>query len=149
MADTTNVPGAISITVRGIGHVTLRPEWAALLDTVCQELGIPRTEILRRAVAAYPEPNCAEATRLWVASHLIERAARVPTAKVVMFDGITRLNLPPDRLLDAAGGKLESVVIAGYDKDGSEYFASSIADGGEALWILQRASHRLLAMADT
>ena len=64
--------------------------------------------------------------------------------KVVTFTGITKLDLPPDRILDAAVGELEGVVILGYKKDGSEYFASSYADGGDVLWLLERCKKQLL-----
>jgi len=70
------------------------------------------------------------------------------TADIFEFNGVTRLDLDPDRLLQAAVGKLESVVIVGYDKDGHEFFASSVADGAESLWLLQRAAHKLLCMPD-
>jgi hypothetical protein len=67
---------------------------------------------------------------------------------VVILQTITKLDLPPDRLLDAALGELESVVIVGHAKDGSEYFASSVADGADALWLLERAKLRLLRTVD-
>ena len=70
------------------------------------------------------------------------------TADIFEFNGVTRLDLDPDRLLQAAVGRLESVVIVGYDKDGREFFASSVADGAESLWMLQRGAHKLLCMPD-
>lgn len=63
---------------------------------------------------------------------------------VVMFHGITKLDLPPDRMLEAAVGELDGVVIMGYKKDGTEYFASSYADGGTCLWLLERCKKQLL-----
>lgn len=64
--------------------------------------------------------------------------------KVITFTGITKLDLPPDRILDGAAGKLDGVLILGWDKDGNEYFASSYADGGTNLWLLERCKLRLL-----
>ena len=64
--------------------------------------------------------------------------------KVVDIGCITRLDLSPDRVLDAAVGELDGVVILGYKKDGSEYFASSYADGGDVLWLLGRLKKQLL-----
>jgi hypothetical protein len=61
---------------------------------------------------------------------------------------ITSLDLPPDRLLEYAVGKLDGVVIMGYSKDGTEYFASSYADGGDALWIIERCKLKLLRLPD-
>ncbi len=71
---------------------------------------------------------------------------------VVNFTGITTLDLDPDRILEAAKGELESVVIVGYGRaaGGSqiEYFASSISDGGTAAWLLHRAIRRLNKICD-
>lgn len=67
---------------------------------------------------------------------------------VVTFTGITRLDLPPDRLLEAAVGALDAVVILGYDKEGKEYFASSYADGGDVLWLMERLKKKLLDVVE-
>lgn len=48
---------------------------------------------------------------------------------VVRFTGITKLDIHADHVLESAIGKLEGVVVLGYDKDGQEYFASSYAGG--------------------
>lgn len=69
-------------------------------------------------------------------------------AEVVELNVITRLDLPPDRLLEGAKGKLESVIIIGYTEDGEEYFASSKADGGTCLWLIERYKAALLAAVD-
>jgi hypothetical protein len=65
-------------------------------------------------------------------------------SNVIPFNGITRLDLNPDMVLENTKGKLEGVIIIGYDKDGEEYFASSYADGGDVLWLLERMKMRLL-----
>lgn len=68
-----------------------------------------------------------------------------PKAPVVILPVITRLDHPPDRMLEGAVGELEGVVIAGYRKrDGALYFASSYADGGDALWLLEACKQALL-----
>jgi len=41
-------------------------------------------------------------------------------------------------------GKLKSVLVIGYDEAGEEYFASSIADGGDVLWLLERCKQELM-----
>ena len=69
--------------------------------------------------------------------------------KVIPINGITRLDLPPNQILDAARDKLECVVVLGYDHDGQEYFATSLADGGEVLWLLERCKVALFAAADS
>lgn len=69
-------------------------------------------------------------------------------SNVVNINCVTRLDLPPDRVLEAAIGQLDSVVLTGYDKDGNEYFASSVADGGAALWLLERCKKKLLEQVE-
>jgi len=64
--------------------------------------------------------------------------------EVIILDMVTRLDLPADRILESAVGKLDKVVIMGYDKDGNEYFASSFADGGDVLWLTERMKKALL-----
>ncbi len=64
--------------------------------------------------------------------------------KIIPFTGITRLDLQPDQILENTKGTLEGVLIIGFDKDGKEYFASSYADGGTCLWLLERAKQRLM-----
>lgn len=69
-------------------------------------------------------------------------------SNVTRFPGITRLDLSPDVLLKEAMGELDSCIILGYKKDGSEFFASSVADGGDVVWHLERAKHKLMKVAD-
>lgn len=64
-------------------------------------------------------------------------------AKIITLNNITRLDIPPERVLSALPN-LESAIVIGYDKDGDEYFASSIANGGTVLWLLERCKKRLL-----
>lgn len=66
-------------------------------------------------------------------------------AEILLFDGVTCLDLPADRVLTEAIDKLNKVVIIGYDKEGQEYFASSVADGGTVLWLMERFKLQLLA----
>ena len=69
--------------------------------------------------------------------------------KVIALNNVTRLDFPPNRILDAARDELDSVVLLGYSTTGEEYFASSLADGGDVLWLLERCKTALLAMPDT
>lgn len=73
------------------------------------------------------------------------------TDNVIPLGNITRLNMPPDRVLEQAMGQFdnEGVVIMGWDKDGDLYFASSIADGGSVIWLLEQCKKLLLEVADT
>lgn len=69
-------------------------------------------------------------------------------SNVVRFTGITTLDLDADHVLESALGKLDGVVVVGFDKDGREYFASSYSDGGDVLWLFERAKKKLLEMPD-
>ena len=66
---------------------------------------------------------------------------------MVIFDGITRLDIPVKRVIEGAlEADLKSVVICGHTKEGDEFFASSLADGGDVLWLLERSKKKLLEM---
>lgn len=67
--------------------------------------------------------------------------------KVVEWNGITRLDLPVERILGKAlEADLDSAVVIGWGKDGELYFASSYAGGPEVLWLLETAKRDLLAI---
>lgn len=69
------------------------------------------------------------------------------TAKIIPFTGITSLDLNPDQILEQSKGKLEGVVILGVLEDGEgTYFASSYADGGTVLWLLEILKLKLLTV---
>lgn len=65
-------------------------------------------------------------------------------SNIIPLECITRLDLPPDRILEAAIGKMEGVVLMGWDKEGELYFASTYADGGTVLWLMEQCKMRLL-----
>lgn len=68
---------------------------------------------------------------------------------VVILPVVTSLDIPASRVLDAAGEEdFAQVVVIGRTVDGEEYFASSAADGGDVLWMIERAKHRLLSVVD-
>ena len=68
--------------------------------------------------------------------------------EVISLGGITTLDINPDQVLEKAIGELEGVVVMGYDKDGMEYFASSWADGGTVIWLMERLKRQLLDSGD-
>ena len=64
---------------------------------------------------------------------------------VVILPVVTRLDVPAERVLNAAiAADLDGVVVIGKQKDGSYYFSSSIADGGDVLWQLEWAKLALM-----
>jgi hypothetical protein len=67
---------------------------------------------------------------------------------VVSFTGVTRLDLDPDRVLASLNGKLDSFVLCGYDKTGLEVFSSTIADGADVLWLLERGKTEIMRAAE-
>lgn len=64
--------------------------------------------------------------------------------ELITFRGVTSLDLPPERILEAAKSELKHVVVLGYDKEDNFYFASSMADGGDVLWLIETLKLRLL-----
>lgn len=71
------------------------------------------------------------------------------TDNVISFRGISSLDLNPNRVLqEAINDDLQYVVIMGFRKDGSEYFKTSVADGGDVLWIMERSKLKLLRTVD-
>ena len=64
--------------------------------------------------------------------------------KIVPIGNLSRLNDDPDKILRAAIGKLEGVVISGFDKDGEVWAASSYADGGTVMWLLEACKTKMM-----
>lgn len=64
---------------------------------------------------------------------------------VVQLNVRTTLDLSPDRVLEAAMGKLSLVMVIGFDKDGEEWVTSSMGSVGDILFLLRRAE--MLTMA--
>lgn len=61
---------------------------------------------------------------------------------------VTSLDIPVERILArAAEANLKTVVVIGWDQDGDPYFAASIADGPEVLWLLELTKQRLFEVA--
>jgi len=67
--------------------------------------------------------------------------------ELISFRGITKHDINPDMMLENTKGKLQHVVIMGVDHDGEYHFASSMADGGDILWMMEELKHRLFDVA--
>lgn len=66
-------------------------------------------------------------------------------ADVINLDVVSTLDLPPERILEAAKeAGLTGAVVIGWDAEGGFYFASSIADGADVLWLMELAKKKLL-----
>lgn len=71
------------------------------------------------------------------------------TAEVVELRTVTRLDLPVERIINGASkAGLTEVIVIGFDADGEFYFAANKASGADALWLLETAKRRLMALAD-
>jgi hypothetical protein len=62
---------------------------------------------------------------------------------VVAFPGLTTLDIPAEKVLAAAQG-LSEVVIVGIDAEGEEAFFSSYGDPAKVLWLIERFKRMLL-----
>lgn len=68
---------------------------------------------------------------------------------VVNLPCITTLDLTPERVLAAAqDAKLTGCIVMGFDDEGEVYFASTYADGGDVMWLMEWGKRELLRMAD-
>lgn len=63
---------------------------------------------------------------------------------VIDFPGLTMADIDPDKVLNSAVGKLETVLVIGWDKNGEMHFASSKSDGRDALWLIEQTKLALL-----
>ena len=68
--------------------------------------------------------------------------------KVVTLNVTTNLDIPADRVLQAALGELQDVVLLGRKLDGEYYFASSVADGGTVLWMWEKLKAQLMTAGE-
>lgn len=66
-------------------------------------------------------------------------------SNIVTLPCLTKLDIPADRVLESAAGRLESAILIGVDKDGELYFAASFAKASEALWLIETIKSRLIA----
>lgn len=77
---------------------------------------------------------------------------RVPyrkTADVIVLSAPTRLDIPAERALRAALDEgLKSVAVLGWCEDGSAYLASSLADGGDLLWLMEIAKLKMMGVME-
>jgi len=69
-------------------------------------------------------------------------------AKVIPMGGYTIADVPPDKVLDGAKGKLDEILIVGYSEENGYYFASSTSDGKELLWLLEQCKLELLRQGE-
>ena len=64
--------------------------------------------------------------------------------KIVSIGGGTSADLDPNLVLHEAIGEMEGVVLLGFNKDGEVYAASSYADGGTIVWLLEACKQMVM-----
>ncbi len=65
--------------------------------------------------------------------------------KVTVLPVVTTLDIAAERVLTGAlESELQGCFVIGVNPDGSLYFASSMADGGDVLWWMAVAKKQLL-----
>ena len=67
---------------------------------------------------------------------------------VINLPVITKLDLDADKTLENLKGKLSGFVLAGYDKDGNEFFSSTYASSGDIVWLLERCKLVVLTQGE-
>lgn len=67
------------------------------------------------------------------------------SAEIIVLDVPTTLDLPPDRVLEAAKGKLENVMLVGFTPEGELYIAASMSDRAEMNWLADKLKMELLS----
>ena len=67
---------------------------------------------------------------------------------VVHLPVVTTVDLPPDKVLSAALGRLTEVIIIGVDDAGAFYFAASTSDLERVLWQIKKAERETVTMGE-
>lgn len=58
---------------------------------------------------------------------------------VVPFTGLTKVRLEPDHVLESAKGKLQDVIVIGWDEGGEFWASSSETSCAQLLWLIEHA----------
>lgn len=69
-------------------------------------------------------------------------------SNIIYLNVSTTLDIPPDKVLEDAIGKLESVLLIGRDKNGELVIAASLASKQDNLWDIEQAKKFLLEYSD-
>lgn len=63
---------------------------------------------------------------------------------VSIHSGIKENDINADIMLESFRCELSGLIIAGFYKNGGEFFSASFADGRDALWLVERFKKELL-----
>lgn len=76
-----------------------------------------------------------------IKAHILRH--KLNSTEVVAFRAPTKHDLEPDTLLETNKSTFKHLVMLGYDHDNDFVFASTIADGGDVVWLLELAKLKL------
>jgi hypothetical protein len=65
-------------------------------------------------------------------------------SNVINFNGYTKLDITPDKVLECAKGQCETVLVIGKEHEGNLYVASSTANTGEILRLMELLKFKLM-----
>lgn len=66
-------------------------------------------------------------------------------SNILRFPRPANADIPPEQvLLDSISRNLTDCIVIGRTKEGDLFFAGSMADGGDALWLMELAKKDLL-----
>ena len=69
-------------------------------------------------------------------------------SNVVILPVVTTLDIPAERILtQAIEADLKEAMIIGTNQDGSFFFAATFGDGGNVLWLLERARIEIMKIS--
>jgi len=84
-------------------------------------------------------------TRRQIKKAVLEVIKSRENPKIEVAPVVGNLDLPAERVLGGAiMAEMTECMVLGWDKDGEFYFASTSADGGTALWLMEIAKTRLM-----
>lgn len=79
----------------------------------------------------------------------VHARVRYLMGEVIESGIVTRLDIDPMKVIRGAeAANMQTVVIMGYDESGEEYFASSIANRANVLWLTERLRTVILTDED-
>lgn len=65
-------------------------------------------------------------------------------SNVLPFTGLTTVDVPANRILEGVKDELDSVVVLGWDKEDSFYFAVSHGKKADILYLLELAKQSIM-----
>lgn len=66
-------------------------------------------------------------------------------SNVIDLPVTTTLDIPPDKVLEGAKGKVDEVFVIGWDKDDNLWLSSSSSDMRKVNWLLDCAKHKIFS----